>query len=89
MKTEKHHNSDEWRWSIQFSLPKWLPVLFWYLCTFSFGCLMGWFVHGGQIIANENAAYQAGYEDGKTSCSAPTRLEKGAKAFTGWLSDRD
>lgn len=88
MRTSHEENSEEWRWTMSFSLPKWVPVVMWYALVLFVGGAGGYLVHATNVAVDENRAYDAGFVEGEASCNAPTRLEKGTKAFSGWLSDR-
>lgn len=89
MRTEHTENKDEWRFNMSFALPKWVPAAIWYATILFIGGVVGYFTHSLNIHADETSAYNAGVQDGTASCNQPTRLQRGTKAFSGWLSDRD
>jgi hypothetical protein len=51
------------------------------------GNLMGAFFMSQVHTAEEDTAHQRGYQEGRASCSQPSRLEKGAKAAAHWLTE--
>lgn len=89
MQTNHEENSEEWRWTMSFSLPIWVPVVMWYALVLFLGGIGGYLVHSINVAVDENRSYDAGFIEGKETCNQPTRLEKGTKAFSGWLSGRD
>lgn len=89
MQTNHEENSEEWRWTMSFSLPKWVPVVMWYALVLFLGAVGGYLLHSINVAVDENTAYNAGYAEGTATCHEPTRLQKGTNAVSGWLSGRD
>lgn len=73
-------------WTFSFRIPKFIIPLMKALAYILVGGFLGVVLVKSEEKNQYDDGYNAGYEEGRDSCSEPSRLEKGFGTATKWLS---